>query len=147
MKFTLTDSDKRIANFMNMKKENGYWNHPSELNTVSERLGFSYDWQWLMPVVEKIQLEYYRNVVLKEFDQFESSFSSSITILGKSWIHYHWANYDRIKAEIEELSEKAARYGEVYISKHHKIVENKFEAVYECVCRFIEWWEKQEKNN
>ena len=136
-----TDFDKRIAVFMNLKKEKGYWNHPGEPNTVSETLGFSHDWQWLMPVVERIQRDYSFEVSFKEFDQFQSGYSSSITIFGETWVHYHWAKYEMLKAEIDECKAKAARYGEIYESEHHKFVDSKFRAVYLCVCRFIEWWE------
>lgn len=141
--FETSNFDERIARFMELKKEKGYWQHPCEF-AVSDTLGFKRDWQWLMPVVEKIQLNYCFDVVLKEFgDRFDGSFNSSIMIFGHSWVHYHWSNYDRIKAEIDEQTRKAARYGEKYVSEHHQFVENKFQAVYLCVCRFIEWWEKQ----
>lgn len=145
MKNTKEDFDKRIAVFMCLEKYNNYWSHPGESNTISQTLGFSHDWQWLMPVVEKIQRDYRFDVVLKEYDRTDGGYSSSITIFDYSWTHYYWANYERIQAEIKVQTDKAAKYGEVYKSEHHQIVESKLQAVYQCVCRFIEWWEKQNK--
>jgi hypothetical protein len=143
--FETTNFDERIAAFMELKKDKkGYWEHPCEF-AICQSLAFKNDWQWLMPVVEKIQMNYSFEVSFKEFDQFQSGYSSSIIIFGETWVHYHWARYETLKAEIDECTEKAARYGEIYESEHHKFVDSKFQAVYLCVCRFIEWWEKQRK--
>lgn len=44
--FEASDFDERIARFMELKKEKGYWQHPCEF-AVSASLGFKHDWQWL----------------------------------------------------------------------------------------------------
>lgn len=140
--FEGTDFDERIARFMKLKKEKEYWQHPIEF-AVCETLGFKNDWQWLMPVVTKIQTKYKFRLVMKEYDQTGFGIAATISIFGKGYYAYYWEDSDRLEKELRKMTEDADKYGEDYKDDFNVIVETKFQAVYLCVCRFIEWWESQ----
>lgn len=142
--FEALNFDERIARFMELKKEKGYWQHPSEF-AISESLGFKNDWQWLMPVVEKIQRNYRRYVNIREYENNGWGISASITIFDQNQYNYYWCDFESIRKEIEKHTKEAAKYGEKYDDESHVIVESKFMGLYCCVCKFIEWWEKQDQ--
>ena len=136
--FEASNFDERIAKFMKLFKVNGMWEHPCEF-ALSDNLGFKYDWQWLMPVVTKIQTKYQfrHNISLLEYDKTGFGIASIINILGKGCYTYYWEDSDRVEKELRKMTEK---------DDFNVIVESKFQAVYLCVCRFIEWWEKQQND-
>jgi hypothetical protein len=144
--FAATDFDERIAKFMKLPKVGGMWEHPCEF-ALSDTLGFKRDWQWLMPVVTKIQSKYeFRlKTSLKEYDQTGFGIAATITIFGKGCYSYYWEDSDRLERELRKMTEEADRYEEVFKDEYNVIVESKFQAVYLCVCKFIEWWETQKE--
>jgi len=142
--FEASNFDERIAAFMNLPKVSGMWEHPCEF-AVADTLGFKHDWHWLMPVITKIQSNYnFRlNTSLKEYDQTGFGIAATLIIFGKGCYAYYWQDSDRIEKELKKLTKEADRHGVDYKDEFNVIVETKFQAVYLCVCRFIEWWEQQ----
>lgn len=96
-------------------------------------------------VMIKIQTkrEFCLDVSLLEYDDTGFGIASTLSISGKDCYIYYWENSDSIKKILKKISKEAEWSGEDYKDEFSVIVETKFQAVYLCVCRFIEWWEQQ----
>lgn len=69
----ITEGNKLIAEFMGNKPDgtiyvNQYHNFPTEGSVVAEELLYHESWDWLMPVVEKIESEGFKTRIC--FDDF-----------------------------------------------------------------------------
>ena len=109
-----------LSNTVELGLKNGRYfsticNHETGLNYLPLNLKYHKDWNWLMPVVEKIE-------TLKYVDEFNIQYDS----VAKGHIVSITPAYDNTFNAI---------YTDVY--------ENKIDAVYHAVIKFIEWYNQQ----
>ncbi len=107
-------------------------------------------WDWLMPVVEKINAIEDCFVMIKETNRDNYGWYTSLEyapIVGSgSWKYFYYKGYDRLTEEIERSTKEAAKYGELYESDTRIIVESKTAATYKAVVGFIKWYNSQENS-
>jgi hypothetical protein len=135
------NKDTLIAEFMGWKIDNNFpdknkvWRSPGNNIELDSTMKFNVSWEWLIPVVEKIE-----SLDLSE------------------WM-YRWEgidgeteyNFEGISVEIENTScwvyihLSLDPYFTINGKTHNKRFETKLEAVYEAVVEFIEWYNERKK--
>lgn len=133
---TTTKGNKLIAEFMGYKiwtwDNKKYYitmgKSPNDRNYDVENLKFNYDWNWLMPVVEKIE---------------------SIKVGNIKYIDFHIMPDAVIVTNQEDeenpliLINKSECKGS--IETEFTFFETKIQAVYQAVLKFIKWYNDQQK--
>jgi len=113
-------NNELIANFMN-------WQHhedPKYHNHEMANLKYHFDWNWLMPVVEKIE-----SIQDEHHGYFGVHISSnSCSIQGTN---------------LWKAIEPNSKYGAVYMSDPNAILSTKIESTYYNVVEFIKWYNLQ----
>lgn len=108
--------------------------------------GFHYhtSWDWLMPVVEKIQKEHRMKGSLCE--KQNDYYGDCIYVrYFNNWRCFHYWNTEELSKELNKENQEAAKYGET-ITDHSRIVcKSKIEATYKAVVQFITWHNNQKK--
>jgi len=62
-----TENNKLIAEFMGIEFEKGKYSHESsEYYFVADELEYDFNWNWLMPVVEKIAKDYHKTEIVSD---------------------------------------------------------------------------------
>lgn len=120
---TIEQQNEMIARFMEVERDVNTWRHPYGATVYliggywlpAKKLKYHSSWEWLMPVVEKIESLYYGGL------QFYIKDS---------------------RAYIEVATQASTAYGDIpdVPNCYSGFSETKLNAVYKTVCDFIKWY-------
>lgn len=113
--------NKIIANFMKVKFAETFWQNFWLKGIPVEQLRYHKDWNWLIPVVEKIE-----SIYSEHHGYFGVHISSNSCSIQGTKLHL--------------AIEKNSKYGYVYMSDPNAILETKLESTYYNVVAFIKWY-------
>jgi hypothetical protein len=145
----LTESNKLIAEFMNMEllpKGEGLWyivnkDHRIQFNENRHILqlhmmGFHENWNWLMPVVDKIEMDQWNFTKTGIYERHVEKFNGKISANGDIFVSYD--DRDEFKGWFWLTSLQS--WPTINIKESETRAKTRLEAVYLAVIEFIKWY-------
>lgn len=116
----IIEGNKLIAEFMGVYEINGIYGgctvNPLKNSMTSDKLKYHFSWDWLMPVIEKIE---------------ELGFWTKI---------YGFTSFDKVYRQCSIKKQKPKSDGDYIYNYEGEWNESKIEATWIAIIEFIKWW-------
>lgn len=150
----ILEENRLIAEFMGVMIDKNilypsYGQIPEQYHSggilLIEDLKYHCSWDWLMPVVEKIQTDFSRECGFKESSRHRwgwCAYFSDYKKQGKT-VYYFWSDYKELEKAIEAEKKDCEEWGDEYVPGPRYIVSSKIEAVWLAVVEFVKWYNRE----
>ncbi len=136
----------RVDSFPNGLSDSWYVDHKnpdSVYNGMSpNEAKFHSSWDWIIPVVEKINKGWQCQIKETGYDAYGDYTSLNTP---DNWFQFHWDRYELLEKEYNEHVIEAEKYGETFKPEHRIIVPDKKTGVWMACVEAIKWYNQNKQ--